>query len=144
MVPSSITSTFLVIFQLQLFSDSFVGGFNIFRSFSCSAQFFTVSFQCYLLFWHQFLYMQVLSFLQHIKLFFSIHYLKMGKNFFESCFCPIFFSNFNKKQKHRSVFLFCCKTLISQTTGTKKFLIHRIFLGNQLTEVYYSLKSLLT
>lgn len=50
-------------FNCSFYSDSFVGGFNIFRSFSCSAQFFTVSFQCYLLFWHQFLYMQVLSFL---------------------------------------------------------------------------------
>lgn len=127
MVPSSTTSTLLVIFQVQFFSDSFVGGFNISRSSSCSAQFFTVSFQCYLLFWHQFLYMQVLSFLQHIKFFFHRLFKNGEETFLKVVLVLFFFSRFSKKHKHISVFLFCYKTLISQTTGAKKFLIHNFF-----------------
>lgn len=89
---------------LQLLYDSFVGGFNIFRSLPCSAQLFTLSFQCYLLFWHQLLYMQVVSFLQHMKLVFS--YIFKYKKVLQKLF--VLFSHFKRTVAQ---YFLCCKIL---------------------------------
>lgn len=52
-----------------------------------------------------------------MKLFFPHTFFNGKKNFLKCCFCPIFSSSFNKQQKHISVFLFCCKTLISKSNN---------------------------